>query len=507
MKKLLLLFGLVIVGTSSYSQGTCATAVTLTTNGTYTTGTINGTYKATCYANFTPDGGGTAKGYWYKFTPSANGEMSISSNLPTNNGVTKSNDTRFSIATGSCSAATMTCVNANDDISNTNYLSELTGVPVVAGTTYYIQWDNRWKALPLDFTFNFTAIACPRPTAFYLPEFVSTSEVDLYWDQTTPAPANYQVDWSNDFSVVAGAGTVVSTTAGALAYSTINLPNLPVSSNFRYFVRADCGTSQSNWSGPFYCYLPVVLPYTNSFEDEAKNYTDGLNLGNFSLFNSTATSDPANYADGGEGFAIYTFNSTTAASDRRTYFRAVSLQAGEVATISFKTRLFAFEPDTVSPMSFNLTVGDSQTAAGQTIVVQGFTNNTDVSYTNHTATYTAPEAGIYYFGIHNNSPIGATETFLFLDSLNLQTNLSNDSFLASNLSVYPNPASSVVKISNTLNAIVNTVEIADLNGRVVRTQNVNATEAEISINDLSAGVYMLKVTTDQGTATKKIVKQ
>ena len=231
MKKLLLSLFLLSIGmmTNVNAQATCASAITLTTNGTYTTGTINGTYKVACFPIFA-----TPKGYWYKFTPTTNGEISISSNLATNNGVTKSNDTRVSIATGLC-AGTLTCVDGNDDVDDVNYLSELLNVPVVAGTTYLIQWDSRWSALPLDFTFTFTAIACARPTVFYLPEYSSTSSTDLYWDQTAPAPAEYEVDWSNDFVVPAGSGTLVTVPAGALAYSTANIADIPASTNFRFY--------------------------------------------------------------------------------------------------------------------------------------------------------------------------------------------------------------------------------------------------------------------------------
>jgi len=76
-----------------------------------------------------------------------------------------------------------------------------------------------------------------------------------------------------------------------------------------------------------------------------------------------------------------------------------------------------------------------------------------------------------------------------------------------NISVYPNPTMGIVNFSNNTNAIFNKVEVADMNGRVVKSDVVNATEGQISISDLSAGVYMMKITTDQGVATKKIVKQ
>jgi hypothetical protein len=94
-----------------------------------------------------------------------------------------------------------------------------------------------------------------------------------------------------------------------------------------------------------------------------------------------------------------------------------------------------------------------------------------------------------------------------VDNISITETLKNDKFIESNLSVYPNPTADVINISNSLNAVVNSIEIADINGRVVKTQKINATDAQILINDLSAGVYLLKVATDQGTATKKIVKQ
>ena len=88
-----------------------------------------------------------------------------------------------------------------------------------------------------------------------------------------------------------------------------------------------------------------------------------------------------------------------------------------------------------------------------------------------------------------------------------QTTLSTNDFLSSKFSVYPNPVNNVINFSNDQNAVVSSVEMADLNGRVVKTVKVDATEGQISVNDLATGMYMMKITTDQGTAVKKIVKQ
>lgn len=74
-------------------------------------------------------------------------------------------------------------------------------------------------------------------------------------------------------------------------------------------------------------------------------------------------------------------------------------------------------------------------------------------------------------------------------------------------SVYPNPAMNVINFSNTTDAVVSSIEMTDMNGRIVKSEKVNATEGQISVSDLTTGMYMMKITTDQGTAVKKIVKQ
>jgi hypothetical protein len=184
------------------------------------------------------------------------------------------------------------------------------------------------------------------------------------------------------------------------------------------------------------------------------------------------------------------------------------MQAGEQITINYYIRKFN-SAGTTAVVNLRSKIGNAATVAAATTTLLTHAAFNSLTYQQQTTTYTAPAAGVYYIGFECYSPqhTAAQRAFILLDAFNVTTNLSNDSFLAANLSVYPNPTSSVVNISNTLNAVVNTVEIADLNGRVVKTLNVNNTEAQISISDLAAGVYMLKVSTDQGTATKKIVKQ
>ena len=68
------------------------------------------------------------------------------------------------------------------------------------------------------------------------------------------------------------------------------------------------------------------------------------------------------------------------------------------------------------------------------------------------------------------------------------------------LSVYPNPAGDVVHISG---ANVISVELKDLSGRLLR----KATQADIPVKDLQAGIYLLVIQTENGKLTRKMVKR
>jgi hypothetical protein len=78
------------------------------------------------------------------------------------------------------------------------------------------------------------------------------------------------------------------------------------------------------------------------------------------------------------------------------------------------------------------------------------------------------------------------------------------------LSVYPNPASEVLNIEASSNAGAMNIEILDINGRIVvadATALANSTSATLSIAHLEKGVYTLRIFSNEGQRTFKIVKQ
>jgi hypothetical protein len=137
MKKitLLLLFCFVIQFTNA--QNTCATAFPLTTAGLYVITTVNGTQVSNPSCITDPDANPT-KAEWYTYTPTANYNVTISSDINQN---TPRIDTRVHVFTGNC--ASLSCL-AGDDDGGSDY-SSIVSFYATAGTTYYIVWDNRWS--------------------------------------------------------------------------------------------------------------------------------------------------------------------------------------------------------------------------------------------------------------------------------------------------------------------------------------------------------------------------
>ena len=90
------------------------------------------------------------------------------------------------------------------------------------------------------------------------------------------------------------------------------------------------------------------------------------------------------------------------------------------------------------------------------------------------------------------------------------TLLSNEDFVnvdTKAISVYPNPASDVLNI-NASNSSINAIQIVDLNGRQVYTKSFNnVSDAQINVNELSAGMYLINISTENGSTTQKFLKQ
>jgi Secretion system C-terminal sorting domain len=80
----------------------------------------------------------------------------------------------------------------------------------------------------------------------------------------------------------------------------------------------------------------------------------------------------------------------------------------------------------------------------------------------------------------------------------------NNNELDASLSTYPNPVYSILNID--AKTTIKKLEIIDSNGRVILSQLANNKNTNVNLESISSGIYLLKVNTNEGTSTQKIIK-
>ncbi|MGJ8744202.1 M1 family aminopeptidase [Polaribacter sp.] len=80
--------------------------------------------------------------------------------------------------------------------------------------------------------------------------------------------------------------------------------------------------------------------------------------------------------------------------------------------------------------------------------------------------------------------------------------VENNSFIAENISVYPNPFQDILTIKTSENIVVKRTVLYSILGK----QLVATSSKQLNLNELSKGIYFVKVETDFGDFYKKIIK-
>jgi hypothetical protein len=98
---------------------------------------------------------------------------------------------------------------------------------------------------------------------------------------------------------------------------------------------------------------------------------------------------------------------------------------------------------------------------------------------------------------------GTTDMFIAKSNNTVITGLKDINQSVS-VTLFPNPVKDYLTITAPHNSII---EIYNINGQAVKTVNYNREEVNINLTGLPGGIYILKVTSDKGTAAKKFIKQ
>lgn len=208
---------------------------------------------------------------------------------------------------------------------------------------------------------------------------------------------------------------------------------------------------------------------------------------------------------------------------------AVTVQNGDV--VSFYTRIGKYSATGAASFADNLQLRMSTNgaftanpSAGPTDVAD-YTNllvevnpNLDLSsYPTTWTQYTYTISGLaaptsvnfaFRYYVTDGGVNGSNSDIIGIDTFSVdRPTASTDSFFKNNLSISPNPTKDVINITNINNVVLNSAVVTDVNGRTVKEVNFkDAINAQINISELNSGVYFLKVATDQGVGTSKVIK-
>ena len=134
-----------------------------------------------------------------------------------------------------------------------------------------------------------------------------------------------------------------------------------------------------------------------------------------------------------------------------------------------------------------------------------------------------PESATAYWDIQNGKhgisyAYDYNTGFIPIEEVNVMTSINETGF--PEILVYPNPTGGELRIiplqelkgwtakpDGVVELLITGVEIFDIYGRKCHVSRVTCHEIKINISHLPAGVYFVKVTTEQGTVTKKVVKK
>lgn len=350
-------------------------------------------------------------------------------------------------------------------------------------------------------------VACARPTNLGASGATPTS-VNLTWNSSTGGTGIELEYGAQGFTL--GSGTPVS---GPSVTSPYTVTGLSANTVYDYYVRTVCSGSVSNWNGPFTftsLFQPSATPYNTSFENTEFPYFGWVverdpagTVGNFWQSVNLGAGPPA--AQDGLFVARVGAGVTTATGNDWIISRGVNLTAGATATITLY--VVVVQNGSTTPASYKLTVGNGQNVAAQTTTIVTAPTFSNTTFELRTHTYTVPTTGVYYFGIQSAIPVNsAGSVFMAVDNFTVTQTLSVDTVDANNFVIYPNPANDIVVV-NSSNYTFNNIAIVDLNGRVIKEVSYdNASQANLDVASLSAGVYFLNISSNEGIVNKKIIK-
>lgn len=234
---------------SAFSQGeTCSTAIDINIGTHQSDGPLSGNgFISGC--NFT----GSSNADWYKYTPSCDGYITISSDHISNgNGF----DSRLSLFSGNCSNLICEASDDNGGIIGYSLMSTISNFQVIAGNTYHIQWDDKLpiSQIPFKWTLTFKALNGINN----LQNNIGIANCIVHW-MPTGQESSWTIEFGDSDFILGTGNTILIDSANGSWY---NFTGLNSDSTYSYYISVD---SSDCFEGPYtFTTLSMCPPPINS---------------------------------------------------------------------------------------------------------------------------------------------------------------------------------------------------------------------------------------------------
>ena len=130
---------------------------------------------------------------------------------------------------------------------------------------------------------------------------------------------------------------------------------------------------------------------------------------------------------------------------------------------------------------------------------QYLTSTSDLFYTDSSSSVDSS----YYYTVSSFDDQTATSASYYANATS--TGINNISSSNNSIKIYPNPCKDKIFIE-TIETPNTSVEITNLQGQLLQGFSLQTSKCQIDVNNLSSGVYIIKVKNENSITTKKIIK-
>jgi hypothetical protein len=106
--------------------------------------------------------------------------------------------------------------------------------------------------------------------------------------------------------------------------------------------------------------------------------------------------------------------------------------------------------------------------------------------------------------LHDENPANAVFSSWAGPRLFTTATLGSAEFTLNDLKIYPNPTKDIISLDSEEN--INEIKVFNLSGQELMVLESQKSHFDIDLSDLASGLYFIKISTDKGSGSYKIMK-